>query len=85
MHGLETSTAETSPPSKGTITWLRTFRVSGIALFDLISAWVIVAWLLRKYVSVLAALPLSILIGIIAHWLFGIKTTLNQKIGNLFK
>jgi hypothetical protein len=46
---------------------------------------VIVAWLLRKYVSVLAALPLSILIGIIAHWLFGIKTTLNQKIGNLFK
>ena len=71
------------------IKYLRSFRIWGVALFDLISAFIgtiVVFVLLRKKnipVShyVIAALVLTIPIGIVAHVLFRVNTTLNYKLG----
>ncbi len=71
--------------SSSTIGWLRSFRLGGIALFDLVLTWVITAWLLKKYVGFFMALPVGVAIGIVAHWLFGVKTALNQKIEKMFE
>jgi uncharacterized membrane protein YqjE len=63
---------------------LRKYRIGGLAIFDLVFAIIgmvlLAGWLGYKeyrWYAGLAAVP----IGIIVHRLFGIKTTLNYKLG----
>lgn len=72
--------------------YLRSFRIFGIALFDLITAYLgtvlILLWarnhffpdLPREHFVWLAILTF-IPIGIVAHVLFGVNTTLNYRLG----
>lgn len=61
---------------------LRSWRIEGLALFDIILAVIgmvfISDWLhITKTTAVLLAIP----IGIVTHFIFGINTTLNYKLG----
>lgn len=70
------------------LVYLRSFRLFGIALFDLISAFlgmIIISLILRKFMfnsvsvekTVLIAVLLTLPIGIVTHYVIGTKTTLN--------
>lgn len=70
------------------LVYLRSFRLFGIALFDLISAFlgmIIISLILRKFMfnsvsvekTVLIAILLTLPIGIVTHYVIGTKTTLN--------
>lgn len=76
----------------GIITELRKYRFKKIALFDLISAFIIMIAIFYYYHSItnnslklstfiLWAILLTIPIGIFVHVLFGVKTQLNYRIG----
>ena len=61
---------------------LREPRIIGIAIFDLLLAIIITAYIFYKLgydykIGVLLSIPL----GIIIHYLFGIDTTLNYYLG----
>ena len=71
---------------------LRSFRIKGIALFDLVGSFLImilIAILLHRTVLsgydrnklILVFVILTIPLGIVTHYAFGIKTTLNKYIG----
>jgi Na+-transporting methylmalonyl-CoA/oxaloacetate decarboxylase beta subunit len=65
-----------------TLEYLRSFRICGIALFDLILAFVVTIWILNYFgVSTEMAAALTIPIGIISHVIFNIPTRLNYKLG----
>jgi hypothetical protein len=67
---------------------LRQYRIKNIALFDVITALVGLAWLLSLFVpnqpkyfyfgwSLLLVFPVAIL----THYVFGVQTTLNTMLG----
>ena len=71
---------------------IRKYRISGIALFDLILAFLgtiiifLIVWKwkfpeLNSWKFVIAAILLAIPIGIFFHVIFGINTTLNNRLG----
>ena len=61
---------------------LRSPRIFGIAIFDLLQAIIITAYLFEKYgYDYRLGALLSIPIGIIIHYVFNIKTTLNYYLG----
>ena len=71
---------------------IRKYRISGIALFDLISAFLgtiiifLMIWKwkfpeLNPWKFVIAAILLAIPIGIFFHVIFGINTNLNNRLG----
>jgi hypothetical protein len=72
------------------MTSLRSFRIFGIALFDLVLSMVIMT-LIFLYIApspplsrinfIIAAIILTIPLGIVVHVLFGINTTLNYYLG----
>lgn len=70
-----------------TLDYLRSFRLGGIALFDLITAFagmVLLAYILHKVwfpksnlkMFIFVAILLTIPVGMVFHWLFGVKTKL---------
>ena len=72
-----------STPSTSIVTYLRSFRVAGIAMFDVVASVYMCGWLNERYGTgsfkhgAMAAIP----IGIVVHLLFGINTTLNYYLG----
>ena len=61
---------------------LRSWRIGGLAIFDIVAAivgMILIADYLKisKFNAALLAVP----IGVVVHALFGIKTTLNYKLG----
>jgi hypothetical protein len=75
---------------------LRSYRIFGIALFDLISSiigLIIILLVARKYhfsslqkkPFIVAGILLAIPLGIVFHIIFGINTTLNYKLGLSYK
>ena len=71
---------------------LRSYRIFGIALFDLVASLILFTLLfvyihkkqfpdLNQATFIIAGLLLTIPFGIIAHVLFGVNTTLNYNIG----
>jgi hypothetical protein len=64
-----------------TITELRKYRIDNIALFDLIGSFligVLLSWYFNNKKIILLIIPL----GIITHIIFGVNSTLNQKLFN---
>lgn len=68
--------------------YLRSFRLGGIALFDLITAFagmIFLAYVIHKVwfpksnlkMLIFVAILLTIPVGMIFHWLFGVKTKLH--------
>jgi hypothetical protein len=65
-----------------TLEYLRSFRICGIALFDLILSFILTIWILSYFgVSAEVAAALTIPIGIISHVIFNTPTRLNYKLG----
>lgn len=66
------------------ISWLRSFRVMGIAMFDVV-AGILGLFLVFRSLHFQHPLALGALtvfpIAILAHWLFGIPTMLNYYLG----
>jgi len=71
---------------------IRKYRFMGIAIFDLVSSFIgviiifLLVWRLRfrnlnPLIFILAAILLTIPIGIFFHVIFGINTTLNNRLG----
>jgi len=71
---------------------IRKYRFMGIAIFDLVSSFIgviiifLLVWMLRfrnlnPLIFVIAAILLTIPIGIFFHVIFGINTTLNKRLG----
>ena len=68
---------------------LRSYRFMNLAIFDLVSAFggmILLTWLLNTYYPQLGmkyctALLITIPIGIVVHYLLGIPTQLNYKLG----
>jgi hypothetical protein len=74
------------------ISSLRSYRIFGIALFDLISAMIglVIIFLIAKHYHfpnlssipfILAGILLAIPVGITFHIIFGTNTSLNYKLG----
>lgn len=69
--------------SSSIVTNLRSYRVAGIAVFDVVASVYMCGWLNERYGNgsfkegAMAAIP----IGIVSHWLLGIDTTLNHYLG----
>lgn len=70
--------------------YLRSFRIFGIALFDLVLSMVVMILIflymapsppLNQINFIVAAILLTIPLGIVVHVLFGINTTLNYYLG----
>lgn len=69
--------------------YLRSFRIFGIALFDLVLSMLIMILIfiykapspLNQINFIVAAIILTIPLGIVVHVLFGINTTLNYYLG----
>lgn len=69
--------------------YLRSFRIFGIALFDLVLSMLIMILIflckapspLNQINFIVAAVILTIPLGIMVHVLFGINTTLNYYLG----
>ena len=73
----------------------RSFRVWGVALFDVVLSILVMAlvllffrWVHREkhrdsnpWCFVLAAFYTAVPVGIVAHVVFGVRTTLNSKLG----
>ena len=61
---------------------LRSWRINGIALFDVISS-IIGMIIAADYIGISKtnAALLAIPIGVLVHYIFGINTTLNYKLG----
>lgn len=61
---------------------LRSYRISEMALFDIIASVIGMIWL-SSYIDIskLNAALLAIPIGVITHWVLGINTELNYKLG----
>jgi hypothetical protein len=64
-----------------TIKFLRSYRINGIAMFDVIAS-IIGMVLIADYIGIskITAAMLAIPIGIIVHAALGINTTLNYKL-----
>jgi hypothetical protein len=71
-----------------TLEWLRSFRLGGIALFDLITAFagmIFLAYIIHKVwfpksdlkMFIFVAVLLTIPVGMVFHWLFGVKTKIS--------
>ncbi|NBO24407.1 MAG: hypothetical protein EBU93_04130 [Chlamydiae bacterium] len=71
---------------------IRKYRFYGISIFDLVSSFIgiilifLLVWKwkfqnLNPLVFVIAAILLTIPIGIFVHVLFGVNTTLNSRLG----
>lgn len=71
---------------------LRQFRILNIAVFDLVTSFIgilLLSLILRslffptysKQKTILIAILLTLPIGIVTHYMFGIKTVLNTYIG----
>lgn len=70
--------------------YLRSFRIFGIALFDLVLSMVVMILIflymapspaLNQINFIIVAILLTIPLGIVVHVLFGINTTLNYYLG----
>jgi hypothetical protein len=66
----------------GIIEDLRSYRICSIALFDVVLSIIAMAWIcsmndISPMIGVISAIPL----GIINHYIFGINTQLNYKLG----
>lgn len=61
---------------------LRSWRIGGLAIFDIVAA-IIGMIMISSYIGISKekAALLAIPIGILVHYIFGIDTTLNYKLG----
>ena len=64
------------------IKYIRSFRIFNIAFFDVIASVLVMELIMARYniphgVGAVAA----IVLGIIVHWMIGIPTELNYKLG----
>lgn len=74
--------SDSNPKQQSTLDYLRSFRICEIALFDLILAFVGMIYLsYLLHFDTTLAIALTIPLGIAVHWMFGIPTTLNRKLG----
>lgn len=66
----------------GIITYLRSFRIANIAIFDVASTY-LVAYYVAKYYNLDANVTFGqlILLGIAVHYVLGINTQLNYDLG----
>lgn len=74
--------SDSTGQAQSTLDYLRSFRICEIALFDLILAFagmIYLSYLLHFDTTL--AIALTIPLGIAVHWIFGISTTLNRKLG----
>ena len=66
------------------LTQLRSYRLAGIALFDVVVATLSTYFSLRYFnfnTSLLEAFTLSILVGIVVHAVLDVPTALNKALG----
>ena len=62
---------------------LRSYRIQGVSLFDLTVASIGTEFLVRSYTNLPkgSGIPISILMGLLVHWVLGIDTPLGNDLG----
>lgn len=73
-----------SQSTKISVKELRRYKIFQLSVFDLSTAWIgtwLFFWFIGYNLNPLESLILSITLGIIIHYILGIKTPLNTKLG----
>ena len=66
-----------------TITQLRSYRVSGVSVFDLTVASIVTEIIVQNTTNLprFSGIPIAIVVGVAVHYALGINTPLGEKMG----
>ena len=66
-----------------TLTQLRSYRVSGVSVFDLTVASIATEIIVQNTTKLprFSGIPIAIAVGVAVHYLFGVNTPMGEKMG----